>query len=78
MAWSASRPGIRSDNSITTKSITFYELHPSWSPVGKTIAISSEKTGTRDIWSIDAFGRGYQSNLTNADGGVATYPTYGK
>ncbi len=55
-----------------------YELHPSWSPDGKTIAISSEKAGTRDIWTIDALGRGYQTNLTNADGGAASYPAYGK
>jgi Tol biopolymer transport system component len=54
------------------------ELHPAWSPAGATITISSEKAGTREIWSVDAFGRGYQTNLTNGDAGVATYPTYGK
>ncbi len=54
------------------------ELHPAWSPDGKTISISSEKAGTRDIWSVDAFGRGYQTNFTDAVDGAATYPTYGK
>ncbi len=55
-----------------------YELHPAWSPDGATIAISSEKAGTRDIWYVDAFGRGCQTNFTNIDGGAAAYPAYGK
>ncbi len=54
------------------------ELHPAWSPDGATIAISSEKSGTRDVWSVDALGRGYQLDLTNEVGSSATYPAYGK
>jgi Tol biopolymer transport system component len=54
------------------------ELDPAWSPDGATITISSEKAGIRDIWSVDARGRGYQANLTNSDGSEGTYPTYGK
>lgn len=49
----------------------FYKVDPAWSPDGKTLAYSTDKGGTLDIWLRD-MGAGTSRQLTRFDGAAVS------